>query len=366
MVRRPVTLAVVIAIVALAVSVSASSLLGDGATTETSGHRAEHSAGSDDLVGAHVPPAGALPGRLWLVSAAPPGTSAPCRMRALDLGELRLEPPGELEHCTLVDVSADGRYGVASDKRLRLALVDLTGRPERVRDLEPSLQDRSPRTRSVRAAAIARDGSRVAWCSSVNETTALTIDARTEQRFLGCDPRFSPSGELLTRTVPPLPEAVLVEGEPLLDESDFRNGLDLPADGEASLLAYDIGEDGSLVTKVRRFIGQPQPTLQLWDRAALAEHHRVRGLEPILAASGIELSPDSQRVAFGWPGLLVGVLDVGFDRMGFTSTRGPFAWSPDGRWLAIGEASQVSIYARGGEAPTYVLPVDPLMLRWTQ
>jgi hypothetical protein len=85
-----------------------------------------------------------------------------------------------------------------------------------------------------------------------------------------------------------------------------------------------------------------------------------------LQASGIELSPDATAVAFGWTALLAGVLDVTVDRMVLTRVRGPYSWSPDGNWLAIGEGSEVSIYARGGQAPVYSLPAAATALRWTE
>ena len=359
---RVILLTVGLLVLAIVVATSSLRQDGDAATDERRG--GEPTAGSDRLRGPDVPPEGALPGRLWVVvpNAGPSG--ARCQMRAIDLGALELEPPGELQHCTLVDVADDGSYAVASDDALRLALFDLQDRPEKALDLDPAFRERSPR--STRVASISADGKRVAWCTAGNESAVLEIDDATVQRAVGCDPRFGPDGELFTRTLPPLADGVLTEGQVVLAGNEFRQGLDLADGGPSSLLAYDVGTDGLIATKVRRVFGQPQPTVQLWSDGTLESFHRVSGLLPTLQASGVELSPDATRIAFGWPGLLAGVLDFGFQRMSRTFENSPYAWSPDGRWLAVGETSAVVIYARGSDAPTYRLPVATLMIAWSE
>ena len=155
------------------------------------------------------------------------------------------------------------------------------------------------------------------------------------------------------------------DGESILTSDHFRQGLDLDADGPSTLLAYDVGVEGLIATKVRRVLGFPQPTVQLWEGGSPPSFHRISGLRPPLEASGLELSPDATRVALGWPGLLAGVLDFGFERLSRTLKQGSYAWSPDGRWLAIGDPRIVSIYARGSDAPSYVLPVATWMIAWT-
>ena len=362
--RRIATIALVIGVVAVVVAVGAFSFSTDDGASG-GGVARDRSSSDDDLTGAHVPPPGVLPGTLWVVSASPRPGDAVCQLRAIYLTDLTQGPPGLLEHCTLVDVSRDGRYAVTSNEVARLVLVNLEGRPEVVQDIGLA-SDVARGARAVKTAALEPDGSRVAWCSSENETTVLGISDGARTLRAGCDPRFHPSGQVATRTLPPKNDAVLLDGEPLLGEADFRRGLDLTADGEASLLAYDIGDDGSVATKVRRFLGQPQPTVQIWNDAESPSHFRFRGLSVSLQASGIELSPDATAVAFGWTALLAGVLDVTVDRMVLTRVRGPYSWSPDGNWLAIGEGSEVSIYARGGQAPVYSLPAAATALRWTE
>ena len=357
------TLALVGGTVALVIVVIGASLLDFGTNTGAVAGRTGGAGSSDELRGADVPPPGVLPGRLWVVASLGEIRQS-CVIRSVDFDELSLGPPGELRHCALVDVSIDGRYGVAFDNDLNLGLFDLTRRPEHVRDLGRIVWDTSART--LKVGSIAGDGSRVAWCSSPNETTVQNIESGAEQRLPGCDPRFSPAGQAITRTVPPLPDAILVEGEPLLDSSDFREGLGLGAEERAALMAYDVAENGSVATKVRRVIGLPKPTVQIWSGVELAGQYPVIGLERSLGPSGIELSPDAARVAFGWPELLAGIFDTGFEQMDLGLDHGPYAWSPDGRWLAVGQISSIAVYAAGSQSPTYVLPLSPLTLRWTQ
>lgn len=350
-------------LIVLVAVVAASSLREDGDAAVDERRGGDPTAGSDRLRGPDVPPEGALPGRLWVVVPANTPSVGDCQLRAVDLGAIELEPPGLLEHCTLVDVSADGRYAVAFDDQQALALLDLRDRPQLARELTPSFRERTQRT--TRVAAIADDSARVAWCVADNETAVLTIEDGTEERAIGCDPRFGSAGELFTRTLPPLEDEVRVDGQRVLASAEFRQGLDLDPDNRSSLLAYDVGADGMIATKVRRVFGSPQPTIQLWRDALPREFHRVSGLSPPLQSSGVELSPDTTRVALGWPGLLAGVLDFGFQRISRTLERGAYAWSPDGLWLAIGDGHGVGIYARGSDAPTYVLPVKTLMLAWS-
>ncbi len=361
---RTRVLLVVVGLVVLAVVVAASSFRQDSGAARDESRRGEPTAGSDRLRGPDVPPEGALSGRLWVVVPTPDSTTAQCRLRAVDLGAIELEPPGELDHCTVVDVSTDGCTAVAFDSELRLALLDLTDRPEKTRDLEPSFRERSPRT--SRIAAVSDDGARVAWCTAANETAVLSIDEGTVERAVGCDPRFGGGGDLFTRTLPPLADEIRVGGRVVLGSDEFRQGLDLPEDGLSSLLAYDVGATDLIATKVRRVFGRPQPTVQIWDDGAVLGFHRVSGLAPTLRASGVELSPDATRIAFGWPGLLAGVLDFDFRRVSRTFERGAYAFSPDGRWLAIGEGDSIEIYARGSDAPSYALPITTLMLAWSE
>ncbi|MCY4086528.1 MAG: hypothetical protein OXG37_06490 [Actinomycetia bacterium] len=364
--RRAVTLALLGGIVALVV-VIATSLL--GVDRESAGvESGEEAAGGPSVLrGPDVPPAGVLPGRLWVVSLSR-GVSRvggeACWIRSVSLDELSLEPTGKLQHCTLADVSLDGRFGTAFDDDLNLVLLDLRGRPRPARTLGRAFWDPSPRT--LRVAALAADGSRVAWCSTPNETVVQSVEGGAEQRFLGCDPRFLPTGQVVTRTIPPLPDAVLTEGEPLLDSTHFREGLGLSPDEAVALMAYDVADDGSVATKVRRVVGQPQPIVQIWDGSTLIGRHPVSGLASSLGPSGIELSPDAARVALGWPGLLAEIFDFELGRMNVSLDQGPYAWSPDGRWLAVGTLSSVAIYAPGSQAPTYVLPLSPLMLSWSR
>ncbi len=285
-------------------------------------------------------------------------------MRAIDLGALELEPPGQLTHCTLVDISSDGQFAAAYDDQLRLALLDLRDRPEWIRDLDTRLRENSSRT--SRIAALAGDGRAVAWCVGGNETAVLTIESGDVQSVTGCDPRFGQDGELFTRTGAPRNEEIRADGRVVLSQPDFREGLDLTPEEESDLLAYDVGADGAIATKVRRVIGLPLATIQLWQDEQFQGAYRVSGVDGALESSGLELSPDATRVALGWRGLLAGVLDFGFGRVGRTSDHGSYAWSPDGRWLAIGNAESISIYARGSDAPTYSLPVTTLMIAWSQ
>ena len=141
---------------------------GEGTSTADGG-TGERTAGSDRLRGPDVPPKDALPGRLWVVVPEDTALGTRCQLRAVDFEKLELEPPGTLTHCTLVDVSTDGSYAVAYDSQLRLALLDLNDRPRKSVDLDPRLQDNSFRT--SRVAAVAEDGTRVAWCAAPNETT---------------------------------------------------------------------------------------------------------------------------------------------------------------------------------------------------
>jgi hypothetical protein len=352
----------VVALLVLLALVLASSFRDEAAPASRDARSGETTAGSDRLRGPDVPPRGVLPGRLWVVVPAR-GPAGSCLMRAVDLGALELEPPGELWHCTLIDVSSDGRYAVAADDELQLGLLDLRERPQTLRELEPSFRDRS--TRSSRVAAVFRDGAEVAWCTAANRTAVASVETGDTQWTVGCDPRFGPDGALFTRSLTPMADAVMVGGEVVLAGPQVCAGLEFEDDEPSSLLAYDIGADGVIATEVRRVFGAPQVTVQLWSDGRASSFHRVTGLDPSLERSSPDLSPGGTRIAFGWPGLLAGVLDLGLGQMRRTFDHGAYAWSPDGRWIAIGEGASVAVYARGSDAPTYELPLTTLMLAWT-
>ena len=154
------TLALLGGIVALVAVVIATSLLGIGRDSAGTESGEEPADGPSVLRGPGVPPPGVLPGRLWVVSLSRGVSRAggeACWIRAVSLDELALEPTGKLRHCTLADVSLDGRFGAAFDDDLNLVLLDLRGRPRPARTLGRAFWDPSPRT--LRVAALAADGS---------------------------------------------------------------------------------------------------------------------------------------------------------------------------------------------------------------
>ena len=299
-VPRTRVLLLVVGLLVLAGVVAVSSLRQDGDAAPDERRGGERTAGSDRLRGPDLPPERALPGRLWVVTPNKGPSPARCQLRALDFGALELEPPGELQHCNLVDVSDNGRHALAFDDFLNLALFDLSDRPEKVADLGQTFRERSQRT--TRIASLSADGSRVAWCDAQNETAVLTIEEGTEQRASGCDPRFGADGELFTRTLPPLADEVLSDGNVVLASNEFRQGLELDADEAPRLLAYDVSADGVIATKVRRVLGLPQATIQVWNDGTLEGFYRISGISSPLQTSGVELSPDATRIALGWPG----------------------------------------------------------------
>lgn len=314
------------------------------------------------LTGRLAPPPGTLTGTLVFTSL------GGCRPQALRLDTLTLGQPGPSLDCGLWvsprgDLAAVSLAPALGLRGSRVALLALGEEPELIRTLavvrgEPSWSS---------------DGSRLAWCTPAGYTVVLVLGTGARTRLDGCRPRIAPDGSVLTRPSRPLAPLLLRDGEVLLGEEELEQGF--PADGEGPIdvVGYDVRADGLLAVVAVRFESgrRPRRLLQLWREGRLEAAIPLPelGLPAGYGRLGerVELRPTGGEAAVAFPGagkpMVVVDLETGRPSVGPTSQHG-FAWSPDGRWLAVSTGEEVRVFGPARGEPAYVLGVGAAAIAW--
>jgi len=309
-----------------------------------------------------APGAGTLSGTLVFSSL------AGCRPQVMRLETLTLGSPGPSLDCGLWvsprgDLAAVSLGSALGLRGSRVALLGLAQRPELIRSLavvrgEPSWS---------------ADGERLAWCTPAGTTVVLVVETGGRGEVAGCHPRFAADGSVLTRPDSPLAPTLLRDGKILLGADELARGF--PADGEGPLdvVGYDARPDGLLAVVAVRFESGrlPRRLLQLWRARRLEE---VVPLPELGLPAGygrlgerVEFGPTGREVAvaFAGRGRQMVVVDLRTRSLALepTSQHG-FAWSPDGRWLALSTGEEVRMLGPGRGDPAYVLPVGAAAIAW--
>lgn len=313
------------------------------------------------LVGAGVPPRGALGGRLVFAD------QADCRTQELRLETLELGRPGRPNDCGLW-VSPRGDLAVA-------ALAPALG----LRGSANGLLRLGDPPQLVRRLGVARgepswsaDGDRLAWCNEQQETVVLTLATRARRFVPGCHPIFAPDGSVLTRPARFFAPTLLVNGKPRLERDDLLRAFP-DGEGPVDLVGYDVRADGLLAVVAVRFENgrRPRRLLEIW------RDDRLQGslLLPELSLPAgygrlgehLEFAPDGHEIAVAFPGPGKQMLLVDADDLQVVlapiSQHG-FDWSPDGDWFALSTGKEIEIHPRPRGVPTYVLPLGAAALAW--
>jgi hypothetical protein len=183
------------------------------------------------------------------------------------------------------------------------------------------------------------DGQRAAWCNQHLEGIDLELGG-TRRRLPDCPAAYTPDGEV-----------ALARGDRLVTE---RREL-LQASG--GITNVHFGGDDSLAvvvdgTRIERYVDG-----RLTDALGLPE--RFQGRLPVL-------SPDNCSAAFR-AGDRISILDVGCSTLGPQGATFPghaATWSPDGAWIAVGGASELSFYNLDSNAEPVVWPVGAVQVIW--
>ena len=316
------------------------------------------------LTGRLAPPPGTLAGTLVFTSL------GECRTQALRLDTLTLGRPGPPLDCGLWvsprgDLAAVSLAPALGLRGSRIALLALGEEPEVLRNLavvrgEPSWSS---------------DGNRLAWCTPAGSTIVLVVETGVRSRLDGCRPRIAPDGSVLTRPFRPLAPQVLRDGEVILGEDELTRGFPADSEGPVDVVGYDASPDGLLVVVAVRFESgrPPRRLLQLWREGRLEATIPLPelGLPAGYGRLGerVELRPTGGEAAVAFPGagkpMVVVDLETGRLTVGPTSQHG-FAWSPDGRWLALSTGEEVRLFGPDRGEPAYLLGVGAAAIAWSR
>jgi hypothetical protein len=182
------------------------------------------------------------------------------------------------------------------------------------------------------------DGQRAAWCT--RPTTGFDLElGGTSRRLSECPSAYTPLGEI-----------AYARGNRVVVE-DGRT--ELQASGVITLVDY--GQDGStaVVVEGRRIErwrdGRRRQTLDLPPG--------LRGRNPIFA-------PDNCAALFR-DGDNMRLVDIGCFAFGDIAYAGTTAaWSPDGRWIAVGGPTEIVFYDLLGTADAVAWPVGAAEIAW--
>ena len=185
------------------------------------------------------------------------------------------------------------------------------------------------------------DAQRAAWCN--RRRVGIDLELGRGRRLLReCPSAYTPEQEVA-----------------------FANGADVVVDGRTVLTAsgditnvhYGTDDAGSVAVtvdgrRIERYVDG-----RLTDALDLEE--RFQGRLPVL-------SPDNCSAAFRFEDR-IRILDVGCSGLGPSGALFPghaAAWSPDGRWLAVGGATELTFYDLEGRADTVIWPVGVVEVEW--
>jgi hypothetical protein len=315
------------------------------------------------LDGPDSPPAGALPGRLVVV------TGDDCRVRVIDLAGPTLGAEGPRTDCGLWS-SATADVAAVSQPRepgtpssfARVSLVRLADPPEPVREIGLAAGE----------VAWSANSTRVALCGTDGTTAIHDVAGGIEREVDGCGPRFAADGSLLTSPTRVFGDQLLRDGEIELDAADLMQGFDPSTSGELDVLAYDETVDGLLAVSVLRLepLGS-RAVLQLWqdgDMVAGVELPRRFGVGSRRLGEYVRFNPTGTVLALG-PSAARDPMTFVDLRLRRTSLeldyQRAFAWSPDGKWLAVALDREIAVYSENSAEPVYRLPLEVAALGWT-
>ncbi len=184
------------------------------------------------------------------------------------------------------------------------------------------------------------DGQRAAWCTGRLEGIDLELDG-PRRRLDGCPAAYTPDGEI-----------VYAREDRLYVES--RPGLQ--ASGGITAVRYGVEDDSVAVIvegrRIERYVGE-----RLTDALDLPEG--FHGRTPVL-------SPDNCSAAFRTRDR-IRILDVGCSRPELARATFPghtASWSPDGEWIAVGGASDITFYDLVSGRDPVVWPIGAAQLVW--
>ena len=314
------------------------------------------------LTGPSVPAPGELPGTLVFAS------QAGCRPQVLSFATLALGARGAAHECglwvpprgQLAAISLAPELGFRGSRAALMRLDDppeVAGRLGIVRG-EPSWSD---------------DGGRLAWCTAASITVVLDVDTGVRRRIAGCRPKVAPDGSVLTRPARLLTATLLRDGEALLGKEELARAFPPGSEGPLDVVGYDLRRDGLLAVVAVRFEpGRlPRRLLELWrgDRLEGVVLLPELGLPAGAGRLGdrVEFDPSGREVAVAFPGagkqMIVVNVQSGAVALEPTFQHG-FAWSPDGRWLALSTGEEIRVLGPDRRDPVYILPIGAASLAW--
>jgi hypothetical protein len=183
------------------------------------------------------------------------------------------------------------------------------------------------------------DGQRAAWCN--RRRVGIDLELGAGKRALpNCPAAYTPDGDI-----------AFAEGNRLVVETRTA----LKASGFITSVHY--GNDGSVGLSVESRRIERYEDGALTDALDLPE--RFHGRIPTL-------SPDNCSVVYR-AGDRIRILDVGCSSLGPQGALFPghvAAWSPDGRWLAVAGAAELTFYDLEGDAAPVAWPIGAVEIGW--
>jgi hypothetical protein len=180
------------------------------------------------------------------------------------------------------------------------------------------------------------DGQRAAWCTRRLEGIDLELGS-ARRRLVDCPAAYTPDGEIAYA----MGDRLVVEDREVLQASGGITRVHYGSDGSVALVIEGV--------RIERYAdGRLTDALDLPDR--------FQGRLP-------ELSPDNCSAAFR-AGDRIRILDVGCSVYGGESFRGHVAsWAPDGAWLAVGGADEVT-FVNLPTGETVEWPIGAVQIVW--
>jgi hypothetical protein len=182
------------------------------------------------------------------------------------------------------------------------------------------------------------DGQRAAWCNRHLVGIDLEL-AGLRRRLTDCPAAYTPEGEIAYA----MGDRLVVEDREVLRASGGITRVHYGREDSVALVVEGV--------RIERYAGD-----RLTDALDLPE--RFQGRLP-------ELSPDNCTAAFR-SGERIRLLDVGCSRLGRSGLVFPghaVAWSPDGDWIAVGQATELTFYNLESGTTT-VWPVGAAQIVW--